>query len=238
MVLPVLVAVALGLVWLLALAATQVRVVDAAREAARAAARDDAAPARSALGRRVAPRRRAASPCTTDGGTGRGPGARPRCADPVGCSASCPASTCDAEAVAAAGAAMRPAPPGRGRRARQRHGAGVGLVGVLAFATVLVAAVGGGGRRPAAGGQSAADLAALAGAGALQDGSRRVRGRPVPSARRNGGPAAVVHGRRRGGHGPGDAGDPPGARPAARGPAGGPGRAGDVRPRAGWVSGR
>ena len=55
MVLPVLAAVALGLVWLLSLAATQVRVVDAARETARAAARDDAAGSATALGRRVAP---------------------------------------------------------------------------------------------------------------------------------------------------------------------------------------
>lgn len=55
MVLPVLVAVALGLAWLLSLAATQVRVVDAARETARAAARDDGRGAAVALGRRVAP---------------------------------------------------------------------------------------------------------------------------------------------------------------------------------------
>src|SRR5687768_2799521 len=43
-VIPLLLAVALGLVWLVALASTQVRVVDAARETARAAARgeDDA----------------------------------------------------------------------------------------------------------------------------------------------------------------------------------------------------
>jgi hypothetical protein len=53
MVLPVLVAVAVGLAWLLALAATQARTVDAAREAARAAARDDSGAA--ALARRVAP---------------------------------------------------------------------------------------------------------------------------------------------------------------------------------------
>ncbi|QWZ10663.1 pilus assembly protein [Nocardioides panacis] len=55
MVLPALAAVALGLVWLLSLAATQVRVVDAARETARAVARDDAAGSATALGRRVAP---------------------------------------------------------------------------------------------------------------------------------------------------------------------------------------
>jgi Flp pilus assembly protein TadG len=55
MVLPLLVAVALGLAWLLALVATQVRVVDAAREVARASARDESAAHALALGRRVAP---------------------------------------------------------------------------------------------------------------------------------------------------------------------------------------
>ena len=55
MVLPVLVAATLGLVWLLALATTQVRVTDAAREVARAAARDESPAAASALGARVAP---------------------------------------------------------------------------------------------------------------------------------------------------------------------------------------
>lgn len=54
MVLPVLLAVTLGLVWLVSLAATQVRVVDSAREVARAAARDDDGVA-VGLGRRVAP---------------------------------------------------------------------------------------------------------------------------------------------------------------------------------------
>lgn len=54
-VLPVLVAVALALVWVVALAVTQVRVVDAAREVARAAARDEPPAAAVALGRRVAP---------------------------------------------------------------------------------------------------------------------------------------------------------------------------------------
>jgi Flp pilus assembly protein TadG len=55
MVLPLLVAVALGLAWLLALVTTQVRVVDAAREVARASARDESAAHALALGRRVAP---------------------------------------------------------------------------------------------------------------------------------------------------------------------------------------
>jgi hypothetical protein len=56
MVLPLMVAVAVALAWLLALAATEVRVVDAAREVARAAARDEPRSSAIGLGRRVAPR--------------------------------------------------------------------------------------------------------------------------------------------------------------------------------------
>jgi Flp pilus assembly protein TadG len=55
MVLPLLVGVALGLVWVLSLALTQVRLVDAARETARAAARDETSATAVGLGRRVAP---------------------------------------------------------------------------------------------------------------------------------------------------------------------------------------
>jgi Flp pilus assembly protein TadG len=55
MMLPLLVATTLALVWLLALAAAQTRVVDAAREVARAVARDEPRAAALALGRRVAP---------------------------------------------------------------------------------------------------------------------------------------------------------------------------------------
>ena len=55
MVLPVLIAVTWGLVWLVCLAATQARVVDAAREVARALARDEQHATALALGRRVAP---------------------------------------------------------------------------------------------------------------------------------------------------------------------------------------
>ena len=54
-VIPVLVAVALGLVWLVALATAQVRVVDAAREAARVAARGESTGTAAAHGARVAP---------------------------------------------------------------------------------------------------------------------------------------------------------------------------------------
>lgn len=55
MVLPIVVAVVMGLVWLVSLGVTHVRVVDAARETARAVARDES-PARAIeLGQRVAP---------------------------------------------------------------------------------------------------------------------------------------------------------------------------------------
>ncbi|MDN4171919.1 TadE family type IV pilus minor pilin [Nocardioides sp. SOB77] len=55
LVLPALVAVTAGLVWLLAVGAAQVRVVDAARETARAAARGDDDASAVARGERVAP---------------------------------------------------------------------------------------------------------------------------------------------------------------------------------------
>jgi hypothetical protein len=52
--LPVLVVLALGLAWLVALGGTEVRALDAARETARAAARGDDPTTGVALGRRVA----------------------------------------------------------------------------------------------------------------------------------------------------------------------------------------
>lgn len=55
MVLPLLVTATLGLVWMLSLAVTQVRVTDAAREVARALARDESRGGALALGRQVAP---------------------------------------------------------------------------------------------------------------------------------------------------------------------------------------
>jgi len=54
MVLPVLVLFALGLAWLVALGATQVRALDAARETARALARGEETGTSLGLGRRVA----------------------------------------------------------------------------------------------------------------------------------------------------------------------------------------
>ncbi|RHW26749.1 pilus assembly protein [Nocardioides immobilis] len=53
--LPVLMAVTVGLVWLLSVGAAQVRTVDAARETARAVARGDDEGAAVAVGERVAP---------------------------------------------------------------------------------------------------------------------------------------------------------------------------------------
>jgi len=55
LVLPVFIAVTIGLVWLLAVGAAQVRAVDAAREAARAVARGDDVAGAVAVGERVAP---------------------------------------------------------------------------------------------------------------------------------------------------------------------------------------
>jgi len=52
---PLLVSLTVGLVWLLAVGEAQVRVVDAARETARAAARGDAEAEAVARGERVAP---------------------------------------------------------------------------------------------------------------------------------------------------------------------------------------
>ena len=55
MVLPLLVAVTIGLVWLLAIGSAQVRAVDAARETARAVARGDSESEAVARGAQVAP---------------------------------------------------------------------------------------------------------------------------------------------------------------------------------------
>lgn len=55
LVLPVLLAMTVGLVWLLSLGAAQLRVIDAARETARALARGDDVSAAVAAGQRVAP---------------------------------------------------------------------------------------------------------------------------------------------------------------------------------------
>lgn len=55
MVLPTLVAITIGLVWLLSVGLAQMRTIDAARETARALARGDAEAAARAVGQQVAP---------------------------------------------------------------------------------------------------------------------------------------------------------------------------------------
>lgn len=97
--LPVLVAVAMGLVWLVALAATQVRVVDAARETARALARDEPAAAAVDLGKRVAPPDAAISVADEEGEVRVRVVAKVR--GPGGLFAFLPGVQVDAEAVAA-----------------------------------------------------------------------------------------------------------------------------------------
>lgn len=52
---PLLIALTVGLVWMLAVAAAQVRVIDASREAARAVARGDDVTAAEAVAVRIAP---------------------------------------------------------------------------------------------------------------------------------------------------------------------------------------
>jgi Flp pilus assembly protein TadG len=52
---PLLVSLTIGLVWLLTIGAAQVRMIDAARETARAGARGDGTPAAVARGEQVAP---------------------------------------------------------------------------------------------------------------------------------------------------------------------------------------
>ena len=67
LVLPILVAVTVGLVWLLSVGVAQVRAVDAARETARAVARGDDVGEAVARGRQVAPEGARVTVATTDG---------------------------------------------------------------------------------------------------------------------------------------------------------------------------
>lgn len=100
LVLPLLVAVTIGLVWLLAVGSAQVRAVDAARETARAVARGDSVSEAVARGAQVAPPGSRVS-VHDDGGrvtavvVGRVSG-------PGGLFARLPSVTVSAEAVAAA----------------------------------------------------------------------------------------------------------------------------------------
>lgn len=108
LVLPILVAVTTGLVWLLAVGAAQVRTVDAARETARALARGDDPDRAVALGTRIAPAGSTVSVTRSDGevrvsvsGTVSGPG---------GLFEHLPAPRVRAEAVAVEESGAGPAP--------------------------------------------------------------------------------------------------------------------------------
>jgi Flp pilus assembly protein TadG len=97
--LPLLVAVTIGLVWLLSVGTAQVRMVDAARETARAAARGDGSDEAVARGLEVAP---PGSRITLRDGGGRVTAvASGEVAGPGGLFAFLPAVTVRAEAVAA-----------------------------------------------------------------------------------------------------------------------------------------
>jgi Flp pilus assembly protein TadG len=95
---PLLVALCAGLVWVLALGAAQVRVIDASREAARAVARGDDVSSAEAVARRIAPD---GSRVRIDVGEGQVVVlTRARVPGPGGLLASLPGVTVSAEAVA------------------------------------------------------------------------------------------------------------------------------------------
>lgn len=98
MAIPLLLAVTVGLVWLLSVAAAQVRVVDAARETARGVARGDDVGASVAAGNRVAPEGGEVT-VTTNGSEVRAV-ASARISGPGGLFAFLPGVTVHAEAVA------------------------------------------------------------------------------------------------------------------------------------------
>ncbi|MFT4286766.1 TadE family type IV pilus minor pilin [Nocardioides sp.] len=100
MVLPALVAVTLGLVWLLSIGAAQLRVVDAARETARALARGDAQAEAVARGREVGPAETRIAVSSTEGDVVVTAKARVR--GPGGLFAGLSGVTVHAEAVAVA----------------------------------------------------------------------------------------------------------------------------------------
>ena len=95
---PLLVALTTGLVWLLALGAAQVRVVDASREAARAVARGDDQSTAVGLARRIAPDGARVQVSVSDGEVQVTTRARVR--GPGGLLRGLPGVTVEAEAVA------------------------------------------------------------------------------------------------------------------------------------------
>jgi Flp pilus assembly protein TadG len=100
MALPLLIAVTIGLVWLLSVGTAQVRAVDAARETARAVARGDSTGEAVARGQQVAPAGSRVS--VSDGGGQVTAVVVGRISGPGGLFGRLPAVTVSAEAVAAA----------------------------------------------------------------------------------------------------------------------------------------
>lgn len=97
---PLLVALTAGLVWMLAVGAAQVRVIDASREAARAVARGDDLAAAEAVALRIAPEEARVRIAQADGSVVVTTTAR--VSGPGGLLASLPGVTVAAEAVALA----------------------------------------------------------------------------------------------------------------------------------------
>ncbi|NYI80028.1 TadE family protein [Nocardioides panzhihuensis] len=107
MVIPLLVAVTIGLVWLLSVGAAQIQVVDAARETARAVARGDDNGAAVARGRRIGP---AGTQVRVSAGAEEVvASAQARVAGPGGIFSWMPGVTVRGEAVAATEATLRQA---------------------------------------------------------------------------------------------------------------------------------
>ncbi len=95
---PLLVALTAGLVWMLAVGAAQVRVIDASREAARAVARGDDVAAARAVALRIAPEGGRVDVAVGDGEVAVT--TRARVTGPGGLLSSLPGVTVSAEAVA------------------------------------------------------------------------------------------------------------------------------------------
>lgn len=107
MVIPLLVAVTIGLVWLLSVGAAQIQVVDAARETARAVARGDDRGSAAARGRQVGPAGTRVS--VSAGGDEVVASAQARVTGPGGIFRWMPGVTVRGEAVAATEATSRQA---------------------------------------------------------------------------------------------------------------------------------
>ena len=149
--LPLVLALTVGMVWLLAVAAAQIRVIDAARESARSIARGDAVDESVELGRQIAPTGASVSVSRSEGRVVVT--AKAKVDGPGGLFDALPGVTVQSTATAV----------------DERGAATVFLLAVIGLLMFLGLALGGVGALVVAqrSAQSAADLAALAGAHAL-----------------------------------------------------------------------